>query len=210
MSNRISDFFSGGVPPQPNRNSLIAKALENVQGDLLVASPLLESTPLARTVVYVLQNDSNGTFGVVLNRPADAKMRAAWTAASGIALAEDDPHLISGGPLGGPVFALHAVEQLGEIAVKQGIFLSATAESIGDLVNRHEEPYRICLGVVGWKVGQLPQELDRHVWYRLPASPELVFDQSGLLWEKSLLTFGQQKLRDILSLGELPPNPERN
>ena len=53
MSNRISDFFSGGVPPQPNRNSLIAKALENVQGDLLVASPLLESTPLARTVVYV-------------------------------------------------------------------------------------------------------------------------------------------------------------
>lgn len=210
MSNRISDFFSDGIPPESPRNSLLAKQPESVQGDLLIASPLLESTPLARTVVYVLQDDLNGTFGVVLNRPADAKLRAAWSAASGIALAEDDHHLISGGPLGGPVFALHAVEQLGEIAVKQGIFLSATAESIGELVNRHEEPYRICLGVVGWKVGQLPQELDRHIWYRLPASPELVFDQSGLLWEKSLLTFGQQKLRDILSLGELPPNPERN
>ena len=210
MSNRISDFFSGAIPPDPARNSLIAKQPENVQGDLLIASPLLESTPLARTVVYVLQDDPDGTFGVVLNRPADSKLRKAWSDASGIALAEDDHHLISGGPLGGPVFALHAIEQLGEIAVKKGIFLSATAESIGELVNRHEEPYRICLGVVGWKVGQLPQELDRHVWYRLPASPELVFDQSGLLWEKSLLTFGQQKLRDILSLGELPPNPERN
>lgn len=210
MSNRISDFFSGENPPEPTRKGLIAKQPQNVQGDLLIASNLLESTPLARTVVYVLQDDQSGTFGVVLNRPADAKLRAAWSAASGIALSEDDNHLISGGPLGGPVFALHAVEQLGEIAVKQGIFLSATAESIGELVNRHEEPYRICLGVVGWKFGQLPVELDRHVWYRLPASPELVFDQSGLLWEKSILTFGQQKLRDILSLGELPPNPERN
>ncbi|MFN9343266.1 MAG: YqgE/AlgH family protein [Planctomycetota bacterium] len=117
---------------------------------------------------------------------------------------------MSGGPLGGPVFALHAQQQLGEIAVNNGIFLSATAESIGQLVAQHEEPYRICLGVVGWKNGQLRQELERHVWYHLPASPGIVFDQTGLLWEKSLLSFGQQSLRDILSLGDLPPNPERN
>lgn len=213
MSNRFSDFFAE-QSPDGNQSSRGAQRISSsgtkYQGDLLVASEQLEATPLARTVVYVLQDDANGSFGVVLNRPADAKLRAAWSAASGINLADNDTHLLSGGPLGGPVFALHAVEQLGEIAVNQGIFLSATAESIDQLVNSHEEPYRICLGVVGWKVGQLQKELDRHVWYRLPASPELVFDQSGLLWEKSLLTFGRQTLRDILSLGELPPNPERN
>lgn len=213
MSNRFSDYFAEQFPDgnsnrHGDRQNFSPRL--NYQGDLLVASEELESTPLARTVVYILQDDANGTFGVVLNRPADAKLRAAWSAASGINLAENDNHLLSGGPLGGPVFALHAVEQLGEIAVTQGIFLSATAESIDQLVNSHEEPYRICLGVVGWRIGQLQKELERHVWYRLPASPELVFDQSGLLWEKSLLSFGRQSLRDILSLGELPPDPERN
>lgn len=211
MPNRLQHFYSGeGQPDQPPRFSARLSSAPNLQGDLLVASELLEETPFARTVVYVLQDDTAGSFGVVLNRPADKQLRAAWTAASGINLAEDDPHLLSGGPLGGPVFALHAQQQLGEIAVTNGIFLSATAESIGQLVKQHEEPYRICLGVVGWKPGQLREELARHAWYRLPASPGIVFDQSGLLWEKSLLSFGQQTLRDILSLGDLPPNPERN
>jgi len=214
VTNRIQHFYSGysgdQQPEQPPRFAANLLTSPSLQGELLVASELLEETPFARTVVYVLQDDPAGTFGVVLNRPADKQLRAAWTAASGINLAEDDPHLLSGGPLGGPVFALHAQQQLGEIAVNNGIFLSATAESIGQLVAQHEEPYRICLGVVGWKNGQLRQELERHVWYHLPASPGIVFDQTRLLWEKSLLSFGQQSLRDILSLGDLPPNPERN
>jgi putative transcriptional regulator len=211
VTNRIQHFYSGDQ--QPNKSNRLSGSLPStpsMQGELLVASELLESTPFARTVVYVLQDDPAGTFGVVLNRPADKQLRAAWIAASGLELAEDDCHLLSGGPLGGPVFALHSQQQLGEIAVNNGIFLSATAESIGQLVNQHEEPYRIYLGVVGWKKGLLRAELERHVWYHFPASPGIVFDQSGLLWEKSLLSFGRHALRDILSLGDLPPDPERN
>ncbi len=208
MTNRIQHFYSDQSPEPLKRFEL--SPTQCLKGELLIATERLEASPFARTVVYILQDDPQGAFGVVLNRPADKKLRAAWSEASGISLNEDDPHLLSGGPLGGPVFALHGQQQLGEIAVTEGIFLSATAESIDQLVQQHEEPYRICLGVVGWKPGQLHRELADAIWYHMPASPEIVFDASELLWEKSLLTFGREKLRDILSLGELPPNPERN
>lgn len=192
MKNRISDHLE-----------------TNFKGDLLIASPLLATKPLAKTVVCMLQDDLNGSFGVVLNRPADANLRKAWLEASGMHQIESG-HLLSGGPMGGPVFALHPFEPLAELAVDQGIFLSATAETIDQLVTGQAEPYRICLGVVGWHVGQLQKEIDQQLWYQLPATPDLVFDNSGMLWEKSLLSYGAEKWRQILGLRDLPPCPERN
>ncbi|MFO0261791.1 MAG: hypothetical protein ACK53V_09210, partial [Planctomycetota bacterium] len=70
MTNRIQHFYSGDQQPeQPPRFAANLLTSPSLQGELLVASELLEETPFARTVVYVLQDDPAGTFGVVLNRP---------------------------------------------------------------------------------------------------------------------------------------------
>ena len=181
----------------------------DLKGDLLIASARLANSPLAKTVVLVLQHDSIGSFGAVLNRPANENMRAAWKKASGTAT-NLGSHLLQGGPLGGPIFAIHSVEKLGELRVDGEIFLSATAESIDRIVECGDEHYRICLGVVGWKHGVVERELADGNWYRLPGDSELVFDDSGFLWEKSILSYGRQTMCDMLSVTDLPANPERN
>jgi putative transcriptional regulator len=181
----------------------------DLKGYLLIASARMADTPLAKTVVLVLQHDTTGSFGVVLNRPANETMRAAWQKASG-RTTDVGSHLLQGGPMGGPVFAIHPFEKLGELQVDGGIFLSATVESIDRIVDCGDENYRICLGVVGWRRGFVEQELVEGNWYRLPGDSNLVFDDSGFLWEKSLLSYGRQIMCDMLAINDLPPNPERN
>src|SRR5262247_2312115 len=44
------------------------------QGCLLVASPELLDPNFARTVVFVLSHDGEGSFGLVLNRPLDVSL----------------------------------------------------------------------------------------------------------------------------------------
>ena len=44
------------------------------QGCLLVASPELLDPNFARTVVFVISHDGDGSFGLVLNRPLDVTL----------------------------------------------------------------------------------------------------------------------------------------
>lgn len=192
-----------------SKNRFTFRNNAKVKGKLLIATELLAETPLAKTVVYVLQNDENGAFGVVLNRPADQTLRTAWQKASGISQ-DQGQHLLMGGPLGGPVIALHPFEKLGELKINGGIYLSATVEAIDRLIDIGDEPYRICLGVVGWKPGLLEVEVDDGKWYIMNAHREQVFDDSGVLWEKMLIAYGRKALCEILAVDKLPRNPERN
>ena len=41
----------------------------NLTGQLLVATPLMPDPRFMRTVIYMVQHDSGGTMGLVLNRP---------------------------------------------------------------------------------------------------------------------------------------------
>ena len=43
--------------------------MDPVEGCFLVASPYLSDANFFRTVVYVIRHDSEGAFGVIINRP---------------------------------------------------------------------------------------------------------------------------------------------
>ena len=47
--------------------------LESAAGRLLVATPILNDPNFDRTVVLVCFHDANGAFGIVLNRPVEAR-----------------------------------------------------------------------------------------------------------------------------------------
>lgn len=177
-------------------------------GTLLVASPGLMNTPFEKAVVLVLQSGDQGTFGVVLNRPANDQMRSAWFQMTGAS--EGENRIVHGGPIGGPVFALHQVPALAEMEVPGGVFVSSDSDVVQELVSQPALDYRIVFGVAGWKQGQLAGEVDAGLWFKLNGDAEQVFDDPNWLWEKSLRRYGNQVFCNTLGLSSIPGDPQLN
>jgi len=177
-------------------------------GTILVASPGVRNSPLERAVVLVLQNSDQGVFGVVLNKPGSQELRSAWLQMTGTSDGEES--LVHGGPIGGPVFAIHQDQRLAEMEIPGGVFISAASEKVEELVRQTGLDYRIVFGVAGWNHEQLSREMDSGCWFQIGGSPEIVFDSPERMWEKSLLTYGANTLCDVVGLTGFPNDPELN
>lgn len=181
---------------------------EDLRGKLLVAAPSLVGNAFEKTVVLVLQHNSGGTFGVVLNRPADEAMLSEWEAVTG-----RDPInrcCVHGGPVGGPVFAIHQQQVIGEVAMPCGLYVSADSELLQKLMEQDDDRYRIVFGIASWSIGQLDSEIDSGIWLPLNARADDVFDDPNWMWEKSLRRYGDQVMLDVLGITCLPDNPNWN
>ena len=181
-------------------------------GSILVASPAIENTPFGRTVVLVVQNSENGIFGVVLNRPGNQQLRSEWLQMTGGPDGEES--LVHGGPIGGPVFAIHQDQRLAEMEIPGGVFITADSQTVEELVRQadpdNRSDYRIVFGVAGWKHQQLSRELDNGCWFQIGGSPEIVFDNPSSMWERSLRTYSENTICDVIGISGLPTDPELN
>lgn len=178
-------------------------------GRLLVASRALEQTPFARSVVLLLQKNADGTFGVVLNRPAEPAMIEAWEKVSHTP-EHARGHIACGGPLGGPVVAVHREVSLADIHIREDLFVTASADALHRLIDSADCPYRIFMGVAGWKEGQLEQEIAAGCWYLSDGDGEDVIGDTDHLWERCLIRYGRRQLCDILRLPDIVVNPAWN
>ena len=192
-----------------NRLSYFDNQIPGVNpGTLLVASPALYETPFRKAVVLVVQNNHDGTFGVVLNRPATDAIKYAWHELTGSH--KGDRNIVQGGPIGGPVFAIHQQRAIAELQMPSGICVTTQSDKFPQIINQTESNYRIVFGVAGWNNDQLFQEISDGLWYQLDGNPEQVFDESDFMWEKSLRRYGRHVLADVIGLNKLPIDPLLN
>jgi putative transcriptional regulator len=175
---------------------------------LLIAAPALKGTVFHKTVVFVLQHNSEGTFGVVLNQPANEEIKCEWHKLIGTDAS--DRFIVQGGPIGGPVFALHQEQKLAEMEMPGGVFVSAGSDKFQQLIDNDDSCYRIVFGVAGWQQGQLSDEIEEGLWYTLDGDAEQVFDDPTWMWEKSLRRYGQKLICDVIGIDRLPPSPLLN
>jgi len=183
----------------------------NLKGKLLVATEEMACTPFARAVVLLLQDDSQGTFGVILNRPANDQLKQHWRQLSG-SPEHVASQVVQGGPVGGHVFAIHKFQSLGEVELPGDIFISANADTIQKLYEQSPENYRIFMGIAGWKPTQLNGEIQKGYWHVVDSDPEDIFDDTRWLWERSMFRYGEQLMCDLIgiSINQLPLDPSLN
>lgn len=192
-----------------NRFESTAPDFSWLTGNFLVASHELHGTPFERSVVLILQQNESGVFGVIVNRPANRALKISWAVASG-ATPEEAEHLWQGGPMGGPVFALHPFPKHAEFQVGSGLYISASQENIDLIVHSGDPRYRIFCGVAGWRTPQLAEELKQGLWFPLGGNPHWILDHPEVSWEQALLRYGDIVLSDILGGSRIPSNPECN
>ena len=155
----------------------------SLSGLVLVASEGMPDPRFQETVIYLVDHDENGAFGLVVNQPRGSGPIGALLDQLDI---EHDDDEVRGDSItvhyGGPVepdqgFVLHSADYAidGTRPVSDEIAYTASAEVLRDIA-RGEGPRRSLLlfGYCGWGPAQLENELARGDWAIVDADPDLV------------------------------------
>jgi putative transcriptional regulator len=179
-----------------------------LQGHLLVSAPELPDV-FEHSVILLVRHNEEGAFGLILNRPTDTRVRDVWSKVSESECLTDE-RLHVGGPVEGPLMALHAEEFVMEMEILPGIYFSANRDKLEQLTVKPEGPARYFVGYAGWSAGQLEAEIKRGSWQALPARPEHIFESDERLWELVRREIADHILRASLGIKHVPPDLRMN
>jgi putative transcriptional regulator len=165
--------------------------MQPAPGSLLIASATLVDPNFARCVLLVLDCDSNGSLGVILNRPAEVPVGEVLSPWQDVA--SEPPVLFRGGPV--ELNAALAVGSLrgGSVDVPSGWRPLAGSLGIVDLDSSPDEfigrlaALRVYAGYTGWGAEQLEAEIAEGSWHVVPALETDTFSSSpDRLWRDVL------------------------
>src|SRR5215212_9188042 len=166
-------------------------------GQLLVAEPSLDDPNFAHTIVLIVQHDSSGALGLVVNRPYGTAPTAELLNRLGVhaETVTGDTLLFYGGPVQPSVgMVVHSTDYaLPETRrVTANIAVTSNPAVLGDLAaGRGPRRAVPVLGYAGWGAGQLEQELAQDAWFTIPADPELIFAPDvAKAWQRALARKG--------------------
>lgn len=182
----------------------------NYAGKLLIATHALSDPNFRQTVVLLVQgSDEDGVLGLVLNRVSDNPIRELWESVFQQTCATD-AYLHSGGPVFGPLFALHRSEELNGMEIVPGLYFSTAKKTLDRLIENTHGDFRFFIGNAGWGSGQLAREIEEGAWYLAEATPDLVFYDETELWKILIEEIGRTVLGEIFHTDKFPDDPSLN
>lgn len=189
-----------------------SESASSFEGLLLVAAPRNSDPFFARSVCLIVEQSESGIAGVVLNRPVISDVEPLWKQLTegSSKTAEPPAHLHFGGPVAGPVVAIHDQELLADAGNGKGIYLAAQVETLRKLTFVSPDHYRMVVGHTAWKKDELEKEIREGLWYLLPASPELVFCHDEEIWVRSMRMAGNRVLQKVTGIKGIPQSPALN
>lgn len=186
--------------------------MKSLQGQFLIASPHLADPNFYKGVVLMIKHDEEGAMGLILNRPTENTVGQLWKM-----VGEEDVKcrhpIFLGGPVNGPLLALHKLKPAAEAEVLPGIYFAATKSKLEQLVRQKTKPakpFRFFMGYAGWAGGQLEDELEAGGWLTAKASKSLIFRNAGDLWEQVTRTIGESILTKAIKVKHVPVDPRLN
>jgi putative transcriptional regulator len=182
--------------------------MESLEGQLLLASPQLLDPNFVRSVVLLVQHNDMGALGLVINRPTGKTVQELWRQIGESPCQSQRPiHL--GGPVQGPLMAIHTAHGLAEMEIVEGVFFAAKKQHLDELVRR-DERFKIFVGHSGWGPGQLEGEIDQGAWRAVPAKLEDLFDPADDLWQRLMQRAVAGVLPEMLGIKHVPIDPSLN
>lgn len=183
--------------------------MNSLKGHFLVASRYLTDPNFAQTVVLMLQHDADGALGVVLNRPGNKTVGEVWELMGQESCPVDAPIHV-GGPVPGPLMAVHTIEDLSEREITPELFFSVERDALNQIVRREMNQCRLFSGHAGWGGGQLEGELEAGGWLTTKASVEDVFSDYNDIWRTIVGRIGLNIMAPGIDPGHLPDDPSLN
>jgi putative transcriptional regulator len=157
-------------------------------GTLLYAMPGLPDSNFSRTVVLLLQHDSNGSLGVVLNRPTKLGVDEALDLKAGTSGIDLD--VFWGGPVQPEAVLSLVRSRLPDSKARtivRDVYLTQDLEEVKEVLQARDGRLRarIFSGYAGWAPDQLAREVRSRSWVLEPADAATVFSsEPSRMWEK--------------------------
>lgn len=171
---------------------------QSIQGQLLIASPMLSDQSFFRSVVYIAKHDAEGAFGLIMNRPTNLRLEDVIEQARGRRSVRLDA-IYCGGPVEGPLIALHTAENLGD-QCEDSIWITSDDDHLMLLCDRPQVPARFFSGYSGWGEGQLEAELKAGGWMVTPCDPKNLFGDPDDIWESAVKCCGTAVLQSFVPI----------
>jgi putative transcriptional regulator len=169
-----------------------ASAEGYLDGQLLIAMPVMSDPRFARSVIYLCAHSEDGAMGLVINQRASHISFPDLLERLGIVSPDQDNGMADGIRsmsihVGGPVetgrgFVLHSADYFSNdstLPIEGGVCLTATIDILKAIASGHG-PHRsiLALGYAGWSPGQLENEIQANGWLNCPADLDLIFDSN--------------------------------
>lgn len=183
--------------------------MKTLQGSLVIASPHLGDPNFYHTVVLMIQHSEEGAFGVILNRPSDRMVKDVWEKVAE-APSDCEELLYVGGPVMGPVMALHTVQHLADLTILSDVYFTTEPEKLQELVGGNFQPLMVIVGYAGWAGGQIENEMETGSWFTTPATADHIFYGEEDLWQKVSKEVTDSVLFSALKIKDTPQDPTVN
>ena len=155
------------------------KQVDNLIGQLLIASPSLNDPNFHQTVTYICENNESGSFGLIINSPMETNISEILNQ-----LNLDSSNELGNCPVlqGGPVglergFVLHKEGEWENTSkINQDVSITTSKDILLAMASgKGPSESLLILGYSGWGAGQLEQELKTNSWINAPASQDILF-----------------------------------
>ncbi len=163
---------------------------EFLDGQLLIAMPLMSDRRFARSVVYVCAHSKDGAMGLIINQRAPHISFPDLLEQLGIVPSDtgdglSNEKLSMSIHVGGPVetgrgFVLHSSDYFADdstLPIEDGVCLTATIDILKAIAaGKGPNKAMLALGYAGWSPGQLESEIQANGWLNCPADLGLIFN----------------------------------
>jgi putative transcriptional regulator len=178
-------------------------ATSYLDGQLLVAMPIMTDKRFARSVIYMCAHSAEGAMGLIVNQRAshisfDELLKQLGIMPGNIdvpeSLTEMNVHV--GGPVEtGRGFVLHSSDYYvaeSTLPIDDGVSLTATVDILKAIAGgKGPDRAILALGYAGWRAGQLESEIAANGWLHCPADADLLFDHDlDQKYERALSKIG--------------------
>ncbi len=192
---QISLFHYVFALAESPKNYLKGKFYSSVKDHFLIATEKMRDNRFEKTVIAMLENDKNGAWGLVINKPIGS-LPIALLIDPSLNTSEEREELYKvnipvfwGGPVETKkIFVLHSKEYQSDSTNNYGnISISNDYDILFDIAkNKGPEKSLVILGYSGWGDGQLEGEMERDHWILSDLDLNIIFDkESSKKWKKA-------------------------
>lgn len=144
--------------------------------------PQLRDSWFSQSLIYILEHDAAGAWGVVINQALDMSLAEVFEqldiSATDTVLAQES--VLKGGPVDmqhGMVLHLPKISFESTRHFDGGVSLSSSRDVLEALAAGEEpEQHLVLLGHAGWGPGQLEDEIADNAWLTCEANLEIIFN----------------------------------
>jgi len=153
-------------------------------GTFLIAARGMRDPNFAQTVVFLIDYDVQGAFGLIIDRPTSHTLAELWPEIAGL-----EAHSVY---FGGPVFPNRLLYLIRSNDAAQemrrvipGVHLGSDELTLKRIIAKGEEEFRTYAGYSGWGPGQLDYEIARGDWHVILAERRFIFaPRPAEVWEE--------------------------